>query len=449
MSSSAPTEAFTVAVLGRPNVGKSTLFNRLVGRHRSITDPTPGVTRDVLEGECRIDGLRVRILDTGGVSSGAGGLEREISRRSLAIAASSSLALLLVEASGLTREDYELIDRARRLPDFREKVVLVINKVDGPKQELALGDFQGLGFARLAAVSAAHGRGIAELKELIRKSWQAGAGLEPALPEGRTAQPDLRLAILGKPNTGKSTLLNRLLGEERALVSEEPGTTRDPVAGLLRYKGKRLEVLDTAGIRRKNRVSESVEYYSVNRAIKSIGEADVVVLLVDAREGVSDQDKKIASLAVSAGRGVVLALNKCDLLAGLKRQLPGIEERVRFSFPALGFAPLVALSAATGFGVDRLLSESLEVGLQLKRQVPTGRLNAAVKRWVEEYPLPVRGRNVKIRYATQTGANPVRFLLFVNALRQFPARYLQYLKNRIRADLGFGKVPVDIEVRES
>jgi len=473
LSSSAPSEqrAFSVAVLGRTNVGKSTLFNRLVGRQRSITDPTPGVTRDVVEGELHLRGLRVRLLDTGGYTLERGDLEREVSRRSLAIAAQSDLTLALVEVAGLTREDYALIDRLRRLEGFRDKVVLVVNKVDGPKQELALGEFQALGFARLAAVSAAHGRGIAELKELIRQAWErAGGALAPAVAEAigeagqgevggqepaaeaepaREPRGELRLAILGKPNTGKSTLLNLLLGEERALVSEVPGTTRDPVGGSLRYKGRSLHLLDTAGIRRKSHVSEAVEYYSVNRAIKSIAEAEVVLLLVDVREGISDQDKKIASLAVRAGRGVILVLNKCDLLPGRKGELKGIEDKVRFAFPMLEFAPLVAVSAATGYGTDRLLSEALEVGRQLHRQVPTGKLNLAVKHWVAAYALPVRGRNVKIRYATQTGSNPVRFLFFVNSLRLFPARYLQYLKNRIRTELGFAKVPVDIELRES
>ncbi len=477
MTSSAPSEdgAFTVAVLGRPNVGKSTLFNRLVGGQRAITDPTPGVTRDVLEGELDLDGARVRLLDTGGYTLERGELQREVSRRSLAIAAASDLTLALVEAGGLTREDLALFDRLRRLPDFPDKVVLVVNKVDGPKQELGLGEFQALGFGRLAPVSAAHGRGIAELKKLIRQAWsKAGGESRPAgreeeasragAPElGRPAGGELRLAIIGKPNTGKSTLLNRLLGEERALVSESPGTTRDPVGGTVRYRGRSLRVLDTAGIRRRSRVSESVEYYSVNRAIRSIEEADLVVLLMDVREGVSEQDKKIADLAARAGRGVILALNKVDLLpgggakagkdAGLRHGkdagLRAIEERVRFFFPLLDFSPLVALSAATGAGVDRLLAEVLEVGRQLERRVPTGKLNLALKRWVAEYALPVRGKNVKIRYATQTGANPVRFVLFVNSRRLFPERYLHYLKNRIRADLGFGKVPVDIRLRES
>jgi GTP-binding protein len=338
-----------VAVLGRPNVGKSTLFNRLLGRQRAITDPTPGVTRDVLEGELDLGGPRVRLLDTGGYTLERGQLEREVARRSLAIAASSDLTLALVEAGGLTREDQALFDRLRRLPDFPDRVVLVINKVDGPKQEQALGEFQGLGFGSQAAVSAAHGRGIGELKKLIQQRLQAAgcarlqqaslpgsaAGLraEAAVPEQEAdlaaqaaaggeggpaswAGAEVRLAIIGKPNTGKSTLLNRLLGQERALVTESPGTTRDPVGGTLRYRGRSLRVLDTAGIRRRSRVSEAVEYYSVQRAIRSIEEADLVVLLMDVREGVSEQDKKIAALAAGAGRGVILALNKVDLLEG-------------------------------------------------------------------------------------------------------------------------------------
>jgi GTP-binding protein len=458
-----------VAVLGRPNVGKSTLFNRLVGRRRAITDPTPGVTRDVLEGELELGGSRVRLLDTGGYTLERGPLEREVSRRSLDIAASSDLTLALVEVAGLTREDQALFDRLRRLPGFADRVVLVVNKVDGPKQELELGEFQALGFGGLAAVSAEHGRGVVELKSLIRQRLEARGGRQAAAAEGAggaagphgAAGGQLRVAIIGKPNTGKSTLLNRLLGEERALVSESPGTTRDPVGGTLCYKGRTLRIMDTAGIRRRSRVAEAVEYYSVNRAIRSIEEAELVVLLMGAQEGVCEQDKKIAALAARAGRGVILALNKIDLLAGARAgreagakaraqaQLREIEEKVRFFFPLLDFAPLVALSAATGSGVDRLLNEVLEVGRQLGRQVPTGKLNQAVKRWVAEYSLPVRGRNVKIRYATQTGTNPVRFLFFVNSLRQFPERYLAYLKNRIRAELGFGKVPVDIALRES
>jgi GTP-binding protein len=445
LSSSAPIreKLFTVAILGRPNVGKSTLFNRLLGSQRSITDQRPGVTRDILEGECSIQGRRLRLLDTGGFTTEPGSLERQVSRRSIAAAGQSDLILLLVEVSGLTREDYEL---AERLRPYEGRLVLVVNKVDNPQRELAVGELYQLGFRRLVGVSAVHGRGIQELKALIREA----AGEAPEA-EGESASPEgaLRLAILGKPNTGKSTLLNMLVQDERSLVAEQPGTTRDPITAVFRYRGRPLVVIDTAGIRRKSRVSEAVEYYSVNRAIRSIEEADVVALLLDAREGVSDQDKKIASLAVEKGRGVVLVLSKCDLLGEEGRRLSAVEEKVRFFFPLLEFAPLVPISALTGFGVGRLLETALRVHRQLGRRVATNRLNQALKRWVAEYPLPVRGRNVKIRYATQAGVRPVRFLFFVNTLRGFPSRYQQYLKNRIRGDLGFDLIPVAIELRES
>ena len=445
MSSSVPTKEklFTVAILGRANVGKSTLFNRLLGSQRSITDPTPGVTRDILEGECSIQGRRIQLLDTGGFTTEHGPLERQVARRSIAVAERCDLILLLVEVGGLTREDYELVERLR---PYEGKLVLVANKVDNPRQELAVGELHHLGFSRLVGVSAVHGRGIQELKALIRQAAGEApeAVSEPASPAGA-----LRLAILGKPNTGKSTLLNLLVQDERSLVAEQPGTTRDPITAMFRYRGRPIVVIDTAGIRRKSRVSEAVEYYSVNRAIRSIEEADLVALLLDAREGVSDQDKKIASLAVEKGRGVVLVLNKCDLLGEPGRTIPAVEEKVRFFFPLLEFAPLVPISARSGFGVNRLLETSSRVGRQLGRRVATNRLNQALKRWVAEYPLPVRGRNVKIRYATQTGVHPVRFLFFVNTLRGFPSRYLQYLKNRIRRDLGFDLIPIAIELRES
>jgi GTP-binding protein len=437
-----------VAILGRPNVGKSTLFNRLLDRQRSITDPMPGVTRDVLEGECSIQGTRARLLDTGGYTLDPGSLEQQVARRSLGVAGQSDLILLLVEVGGLTREDYELIEQLRR---HQRKVVLVVNKVDSPKQEPAVGELHRLGFERLVWVSAAHGRGLPELKQIIREAAREAPEQEPG--ERAVTAPGeagaLRLAILGKPNTGKSTLLNLLVQEERSLVMEEPGTTRDPITAAFRYRDRPFLVIDTAGIRRKSRVSQAVEYYSVNRAIRSIEEADVVLLLIDAREGVSDQDKKIASLAVEKGRGVVLVLNKCDLLKQPSRELPAIQESVRFFFPMLDFAPLVPISARTGFGVNLLVESASQVGRQLGRRVATNRLNQAVKRWVAEYSLPVRGQNVKIRYATQTGVNPVRFLFFVNTLRRFPSRYLQYLKNRIRRDLGFDRIPVQIELRES
>lgn len=453
MISSLNTEAklFQVAILGRANVGKSTLFNRLVGKRRAITHASPGVTRDAVEGRVRIKDLEAVLLDTGGYSREQGIIEKQVAEKVTSIADGCDLILLVVEAEGLSAEDLDFLERLRR---YNQKLILVVNKVDGEKQALNLGEFYAAGFPLLVPVSAAHGRNIQALKESI---------YEAAVRSGRTGKdaPEtgverkIRMTILGKPNTGKSTLLNRFLRVEKSLVTELPGTTRDPVEGNIHYRGYEMELVDTAGIRRKNKVMEDVEYYSVNRAIKSIEDADVVLLVVEAAEGISEQDKKIASLAARRGRGIILVLNKWDRLVEGKnsgeaeRQWRELRDRTRFLFPSLQFAPALRISALSGWGTGRLLETVLVVFEQLNREVATARLNSLLKTWTAEYALPVRGRNVKIRYATQTGVNPVRFLFFVNNLKGYPKRYNQYLTGRIRRDLGFDKVPLFIEVRES
>ena len=440
-----------VAIVGRPNVGKSTLFNRLVGKRRAITHASPGVTRDAVEGRVRIKDLEAVLLDTGGYSREQGIIEKQVAKKVTGIADGCDLILLVVEAEGLSAEDLDFLERLRR---YDQKLILVVNKVDGEKQALNLGEFYAAGFPLLVPVSAAHGRNIQALKESI---------YEAAVRSGRTGKdtPEtgverkIRMAILGKPNTGKSTLLNRFLRVEKSLVTELPGTTRDPVEGKFHYRGYEMELVDTAGIRRKNKVMEDVEYYSVNRAIKSIEDADVVLLVVEAAQGISEQDKKIASLAARRGRGIILVLNKWDRLAEGKnrteaeRQWRELRDRTRFLFPSLQFAPALRISALSGWGTGRLLETVLVVFEQLNREVATARLNSLLKTWPAEYAHPVRGRNVKIRYATQTGVNPVRFLFFVNNLKGYPKRYNQYLTGRIRRDLGFDKVPLFIEVRES
>jgi len=431
---------FSVAILGRPNVGKSTLFNRLVGMRRAITDPSPGVTRDAVEGTLELDGTRVRLFDSGGYSLSDGTIEKQVALRVLKLADQADLLLLVMELGAVTKEDLELLERLRR---HEEKLILVVNKVDTDVHAQALGEFHALGLRRLVGISAAHGRNLTRLKELIRE--QVGTSAVSQGPPAREAA--LRLAILGKPNTGKSTLLNRLLRQDKSLVTDVPGTTRDPVSGSFRFKSTEIEVIDTAGIRRKNKVTDPVEYYSVNRAIKCIDEADVVVLLIDVQEGVTEQDKKIAALAARKGRGILLVQNKMDLLP--QGSWAAVRSRTRFLFPALEFAPLLAVSARGGGGVSRLLESVLEVWRQLKLSVSTASLNRHLRAWVAAYPLPVRGRNVKIRYATQTGTNPVRFVLFVSPLAGYPSRYNKYLVNRIRRDLGFDSVPVFLELRQS
>ncbi len=440
ISSPIKEKLFKVAILGRPNVGKSTLFNRLLGKHRAITDPTPGVTRDAVESECTIDDSRFLLVDTGGFNLETGEMQKCISDRSVRIASEAGLILLVVDVNSLSGEDYTFIEQIRK---FEEKLILVINKVDSRKQEDSVWNFFELGFNRLLGVSAEHNRNIRQLKKLILDAARQAA---PYIEE---AEKDyIRLSILGKPNTGKSTLLNLLLNEEKALVSEKPGTTRDTIEGRLIYKEIPFQVIDTAGIRRKGKITDAVEYYSVNRAIRSINESDIVFLLIEAREGLSEQDKKIASLVGKKGRGIIFVLNKWDLLIPVPNQLNAIKDRIHFLFPVMDFVPVLPLSALTGEGIRRLLDTSIKLWKQLHYRVDTSHLNQALKDWVRHYSLPVRGRNVKIHYATQVGINPVEFIFFVNHLKAFPLIYKRYLKNRIQQDLGFGNIHIHLKFKE-
>jgi GTP-binding protein len=447
-----------VAILGRPNVGKSTLFNVLLGRRRAITYSDPGVTRDPIEVECRLGGAHMTLVDTGGYTSDAEGIEGVVAARSLKTAREADLVLLVLDAVETTPEDEEFI---RRLRPCAEKLLLVVNKVDTPDRDLLVWNAHAHGFPNVIGVSAAHGRGLDRLKETVAGMLEAQLE-EPLSAEGQPSSPRararpvraaedeiVRIAILGKPNTGKSSLANRVTGEDGSIVSAVPGTTRDVVEASFLHRGRTFQILDTAGIRRKSRVQDPVEYYSVNRAIESIGRADLVFLMIDATEGLVDQDKKIAGQAVKEGRGVVIVLSKWDLLKNTPRLLEDAREKVRFQFPVLGFAPIVPVSALTGFGVRSLLDTALEVWNQLHRRVGTGKLNQALEAWSAHYRLPVRGKNYKIRFMTQISANPVKFVVFVNRLSGFPVSYTQYLENCIRRDLDVPLVPVGIEFRQS
>ena len=442
-----------VALIGRPNVGKSTLFNVLIGRRRAITHSQPGVTRDPVEAECVMGGGRVRLVDTGGYTIDGEGLSGVVSRRTLKAARESDLLLLVLDAVESTPLDEEFI---RLMRPFSDKVLLVVNKVDTPDRDAAVWNAHAHGFPNVIGVSASHGRSIERLKET------AGALLEARLEAPLSARPQsrraaggapedtvVRIAILGKPNTGKSSLANRLLGEERSIVSPVPGTTRDVVEGTFEHKGRTLRILDTAGIRRKSRVTDPIEYYSVNRAIESIARADIVVLMMDASLGIVDQDKKIAQQAVKEGRGVVLVPGKWDLQKDTAKLREAVRDLVRFQFPVLGFAPIVPVSALTGYGVRALLDTALQVWEQLHARVGTGRLNQSLETWLAHYRLPVRGKNYKIRFMTQVSSNPVRFVAFVNRMSGFPLAYNQYLENCIRRDLGFALVPVAVEFKPS
>ncbi|MDR1046405.1 MAG: ribosome biogenesis GTPase Der [Treponema sp.] len=451
-----------VVLAGRPNVGKSTLFNRLLRRRRAITDPTPGVTRDPVEADALIAGRPVRLIDTGGFKltreprNPGSNLDSIVVDRTLEAISRSDLVVLLLEAGELTAEDEEFIELLRPRQD---KLIVAVNKTEGGRLAAEAWNVLSLGFEKIHMISAEHGDNITELENDIVSRLDFSN-----LKTDDSASRPIRIALLGKPNTGKSTLSNRLTASAASIVSDIPGTTRDVVEGSFSWKGREFLVLDTAGIRRKSKVSENIEYYSVNRAIKSIDSADIVFLLIDALEGLSDQDKKIAALAHDKGRGIILVLNKWDTMPQIKNTFQAACDRIHFFFGQMEFAPIVALSAIgtlnrarqgegsslDGSGVDKLLDTAIKMYKQLNIHIETGELNRALGRWLEENPPPSGPQTrFKVKYAVQSSENPVKFIIFVSRPGAVGEAYVSYLRNRIRRDLGFSLIPLKIEIRSS
>jgi len=436
----------SVVIIGRPNVGKSTLFNRLTGKRRAITDPTPGVTRDLMTETWILNGHAVSLTDSGGVRLEKGGFDELVAKKSLSLPEKADAIIFLMDCTEVTPEDQRLL---KELRPYTDKIVLTVNKIDDVTREDLIWNFFSFGYQRVVGISSSHGLGIGDLEETI--AGMLDLDNDEGLDEGEEVREheSLKLAILGKPNTGKSTLANMLTGDDISIVSPIAGTTRDVVKGSFSYKGNEFTILDTAGIRRKSKVEEDVEYYSVNRAIKTIDEADVVLLVIDSVEGLAEQDKKIANLIVRRGRGVLIVMNKTDLLSGVANERQAIEDRVRFLFPVLNFAPLCFISAQTGDGIREMLDTVLKVNVQLSKRIDTAILNTALTEWSESYQ-PPRGSegHYKVYYGTQISVRPVKFLFFINRKKDFPQVYIQYLKNCIRRDLGFSQIPVEIDLRE-
>ncbi|MDR2759238.1 MAG: ribosome biogenesis GTPase Der [Spirochaetaceae bacterium] len=439
-----------VVLAGRPNVGKSTLFNRLLHKRRAITDPTPGVTRDPVGMDTFIAGKPLRLIDTGGFKldrensrpDGLDGLDDLVVGRTLETIEGAALVVLILEAGVVTAEDEEFI---RILRPLQDRLLVAVNKTEGGRREADAWNLLSYGFDRIFMISAEHGDNVGELEAAIISRLDFSR-VEPDMAETRP----IRLALVGKPNTGKSTLSNRLTASGASIVSDIPGTTRDVVEGEFFYKNRRFLVLDTAGIRRKSKVTENIEYYSVNRAIKTMDEADIVILLIDAQEGLAEQDKKIAALAHEKGRGIILALNKWDTMPPVKNSFTAASDRTRFLFPKMDYAPIAALCALDGAGVEELLATAVRMYAQLNKRVETAPLNQALERWLEEYPPPIGPRTrFKVKYAVQVSDNPVKFIFFVSRPGAVSEAYVSYLRNRIRKDLGYSLIPVEIELRPS
>lgn len=438
-----------IVIAGRPNVGKSTLFNALTHTHRAITDPTPGVTRDPVEGTCFLCGFPVHLMDTGGykLTRRAGSRESEMDDlvvgKTVAMLKKADRILLLLDAAEVNAEDEELIQLLR---GYSEKLIVAVNKTEGGKNELLAYNYMKYGFKELSLISASHGDGLSALQEKMT------AGLDfSKVTELTEEETPVRIAILGKPNVGKSTLSNALTHTESSIVSDYAGTTRDVVEGSFRYNGRDIQILDTAGIRRKAKVKENIEYYSVNRAIKTLDECDIAFIMIDAREGLAEQDKKITSLAFERGRGVIFVLNKWDLMEDQgSKAVKKAKEWIQTMFGQMNWAPIIPMSAKNHDGIKNLMNTALEMHSQLMRKIDTAALNLALKDWLLRYPPPAtKAIHFKIRYMTQTSVNPVNFLIFATRPDNVPLTYVTYLKNRIREDLGFDQIPVQIEMKAS
>jgi GTP-binding protein len=442
----------TVVLAGRPNVGKSTLFNRLLHKRRAITDPTPGVTRDPVAMDGFINGMPLTLMDTGGFKLDRRAedgreipgdiLDDLVVEKTMAALETADLILLILEAGEFTPEDEEFISL---LWPYRDKLMAVVNKTEGGRRESESWNILSYGFDKVWMVSAEHGDHVGDLEDAI----VARLDFSRIELDDADVRP-IRIAIVGKPNTGKSTLSNRLTSSAASIVSDIPGTTRDVVEGAFSYKNRSFQVLDTAGIRRKSKVTENIEYYSVNRAIKSMDDADIVFLVIDAREGLSDQDKKIAALADKRGRGIVMVLNKWDLMPDIKNTFAAVRDRIRFLFGQMEYAPVMPVSALDGSGVDALLNTAIRMHGQLNRRTDTGPLNQALERWLAENPPPVGPQTrFKLKYAVQVSDNPVRFVFFASRPRAVGGAYVSYLRNKIRRDLGYSLIPVGVEIRAS
>ncbi|HEV8244288.1 MAG TPA: ribosome biogenesis GTPase Der [Polyangiaceae bacterium] len=429
-----------VAIVGRPNVGKSTLFNRLVGRSLAIVDDQPGVTRDRHYAPAHLYGRNVTLIDTGGFDLTSGDpLQQGIARQvQAAIDEADVIVCVLDGTSAPMQPDREAVELLRRAD---KPVIYVANKVDTAGHLAAAQELYELGIPDLLPVSGLHGRGTAELGEAITRFIAP----VPSEPELRDEAP--RIALLGRPNAGKSSLFNRLVGEERALVDDQPGTTRDPVDTHVSWGGREFVLVDTAGIRRRARVERGIELVSVMRSLRAVERAHIVVLLCDATEGPAEQDARLLGLTIDRRRAVIIGLNKVDLLSREERKKA--VEHARDSVTFASWAPLVELSARTGSGVSELMKAVAKAADEMQRRIPTAALNRFFAEVLERQPPPTHGGKApRIYYITQVETAPPLFVASSNAPDAIKPSYQRFVTNQIRKAFGFESVPIRVEYRQ-
>ncbi|MGY3697971.1 GTP-binding protein [Bradyrhizobium sp. USDA 3240] len=446
--------SFTIAIIGRPNVGKSTLFNRLVGQKLALVDDEPGVTRDRREGQARLYDLDFTIIDTAGLDEGAKGslTARMQEQTETAIELADALMFVIDARVGLTPTDRAFADFARKA---NKPVLLIANKAEGKHGEIGAMESYALGLGDPVQISAEHGEGMGDLHEAL-------SALVPATPEEddegeddediseeEAAQRPIRVAIVGRPNAGKSTLINHLLGEERLLTSPEAGTTRDSIAVEITWQGRQFRVFDTAGLRRRSRIEEKLEKLSVADALRAVRFAEVVVMMMDSQNKFEEQDLRIADLIEREGRAIVLAVNKWDLVERKPNQISQLRTDADHWLPQVKGAPIVAVSGLMGEGIDRLMIAIQEAYAVWNRRLPTAALNRWFEQAIQASPPPsVSGRRLKLNYITQVKARPPSFVLFCSRADAIPRSYLRYLTNSLRETFDLPGTPIRITLRE-
>ncbi len=443
----------TVAIIGRPNVGKSTLFNRLVGKRIALVDDRPGVTRDRREGDADLLGLQFRIIDTAGYEEDdAQTLPGRMRAQTEAAVAQADAALFMIDArAGVTPLDAEV---ARWLRGSDTPIILLANKAEGRAAESAIFEAFRLGLGDPIALSAEHGDGMADLFEVLLPHIERG-DVEEEEPDDDEEDPDaiLKLAIVGRPNAGKSTLVNKMLGEQRLITGPEAGITRDSISIDWMWpspegRERAVRLIDTAGLRKKAKIEDKLEKLSASDTMRAVDFAEVVVLLLDATRGLEAQDLRIADKVLSEGRALVIALNKWDVAEGASALFNGVKAALDEGLSQVKGVPLLTVSAETGKGLDQLLAAAFETRDAWSKRVGTGALNRWFEQAVERNPPPAPGgKRIKLRYLTQAKTRPPGFVLFGTRVDQLPVSYQRYLLNGIRKDLGFGAVPVRLTLR--
>jgi len=430
-----------ISIIGRPNVGKSTLFNRILGYRKAITEDTPGVTRDRNYGEFEFNGNVYKLVDTGGFESTPDeGIICKIREQIEATLKESHAIILLLDIKdGLIPEDTTIYENLRRL---NKPVFCVVNKVDSAKRGLSLGEFYELGVEKLYPISALHGIGIDELLEGIVAEINKNTVLKGTEKSEDREADRIKIAFIGRPNTGKSSIVNKILGSERMIVSEIPGTTRDAIDTEIEFMDKKIILIDTAGLRKKSKIIEKIEAYSVASAIKSIERADVVNLVIDAKEGIGHQDGSIAHTIVSRGKGLCIVLNKWDLVEK-NITVERYREMVKTKIPHVSYCPVVITSAKTGLNIEGLIETDMRVFEELKKRIPTSELNRCFNEITNQVNLTyVKGKPVKIFYIHQQKVMPPTFILFSNHPDLIPENYKRYLENALRREFEFLGAPI-------